>query len=119
MWKAVWFGLFCLLVAGIYAQQPVPIPGPGATGAAESKQKGPQGTLSVTVFEKGTKLPMESALLSVVGPNGSEMQAQTDNKGKFTSTFPPGSYRLTVRRRIATGNVGMPAGKVASVKDNE
>lgn len=114
MWKAVWFGLFCALVAGIYAQQPAPVP-----GAVAGKQKGPQGTLSVTVFEKGTKLPMEGALLSVVGPNGSESQTLTDNKGKFTGNFPPGSYRLTVRRRIATGNVGMPAGKVASVKDNE
>ncbi|MEO8100273.1 MAG: carboxypeptidase-like regulatory domain-containing protein [Acidobacteriota bacterium] len=119
MWKAVWFGLFCVLVAGTYAQQPVPVPGPGATGAAAGKQKGSQGTLSVTVVEKGTKLPMEGALLSVVGPNGSEIQTQTDNLGKFTSSFPPGSYRLTVRRRIATGNVGMPAGKVASIKDNE
>lgn len=121
MWKAVWFGLSCAFVAGIYAQPPAPAaaPGPGPTGVAAGKQKGPQGTLAVKVVEKGTKLPMEGALLSVVGPNGSEIQTGTDNEGKFKGNFAPGSYRLTVRRRIATGNVGMPAGKVASVKDNE
>lgn len=119
MWKAVCFGLLCAFVAGIYAQQPVIVTGAGPSAVAAGKQKGPLGTLSVTVFERGTKLPMEGALLSVVGPNGSEIQVLTDNEGKFTGSYPPGSYRLTVRRRIATGNVGMPAGKVASIQDNE
>jgi hypothetical protein len=68
------------------------------------------------VIEEGTKIPIEGAIVSVIGSNGSEVQTLTDADGKITGMRPPGSYRVTVRRRGRSGNVGTVVVEVTTIE---
>jgi hypothetical protein len=107
------------------AQQPSAQPAkataakPTVLNPAPAKPPVPQGTLSGIVVRKGSKAPIEGALLVMVGPNGSQNGMQSNPEGKFLMKVPPGGYQVTVRLRGQSGFIGVPLVKVVPVRVNE
>ncbi|MEI9813586.1 MAG: carboxypeptidase-like regulatory domain-containing protein [Acidobacteriota bacterium] len=103
------------------AQTPAPAAAkPAANGqpAAPAKPT-PQGTAIVTVVEKGSKRPIEQALVALLHTSGSQIQNLTNVDGVLQIKVQPGSYRITVRPQSQTGFIGSPAVSTTIVRVDE
>lgn len=109
MRTALCLALFVASLASAQAPAPTVAKPVAASQPTAPAKPVPQGTITITVVEKGSNRPIEQALVTLLNSNGSQIQNLTNVDGMFQMKVPPGSYRITVRPRSQTGYIGAPA----------